>query len=53
MPILSCLPKSVPLCSTGLYNCVSEKVPSATVNFQSLAANRESKQGRQKLNFFN
>lgn len=43
MLILSCLPKSVPLCSTGLHNCVSKKVPSATVNLQSLSAKRESR----------
>ena len=43
MLVLSCFPKSVPLCSTGLHNCVSKKVPSATVNLQSLSATRESK----------
>lgn len=43
MLILSCLPESVPLCSTGLPDSVSEKVPSATVNLLSLLENRESK----------
>lgn len=43
VPVSSCRPKSVPLYSTGLHNCVSEKVPSASVNLKSPSANRESK----------